>query len=394
MILAALCAPPKSITRARVRGHLWGRARPLIMARPFTRHCERPLEPNRALQDKPFLVLLVVVSLAFAWILWPFYGAIFWATILAILFAPLYARVANALRQRCTLAAIATVAIILLLVILPSALVTGMLLQEGFQVYGKLRSGEWNIGSYFAQLYAAMPGWLTTLLDRFELTDLSEVQQRLSAGLSKGVQFLAGQALNVGQNTLDFLVSFFIMLYLLFFLLRDGRALGQRIRGAVPLQQDLQAMFFRKFADVVRATVKGTIVVAIVQGALGGFIFWVLGIQAPVLWGVVMAFLSLLPAVGTALVWVPVALYLLATGAVWQGVVLIAFGVLVIGLVDNVLRPILVGKDTKMPDYVVLIATLGGIAVFGLNGFVIGPLIAAMFMAAWDVVAAARMSAR
>ena len=121
------------------------------------------MEPNRALQDKPFLVLLVVISLAFAWILWPFYGAIFWATILAILFAPLYARLAKALRERCTLAALAAVAIILLLVILPSALVTGMLLQEGFQVYGKLRSGEWNIGSYFAHLYAALPGWLTTL---------------------------------------------------------------------------------------------------------------------------------------------------------------------------------------------------------------------------------------
>jgi predicted PurR-regulated permease PerM len=131
--------------------------------------------------------------------------------------------------------------------------------------------------------------------------------------------------------------------------------------------------------------VKGTILVAIVQGALGGLIFWLLGIHAPVLWGVVMAFLSLVPAVGAAVVWLPVALYLLATGAVWQGVVLIAFGAGVIGLVDNLLRPYLVGKDTAMPDYIVLISTLGGIAIFGLNGFVIGPLIAAMFIAVWDI---------
>ena len=112
-----------------------------------------------------------------------------------------------------------------------------------------------------------------------------------------------------------------------------------------------------------------------------------LGINAPVFWGVVMAFLSLLPAVGTALVWVPVAIYFLVTGALVKGLVLVAFGVIVIGMVDNVLRPILVGKDTKMPDYIVLISTLGGMAIFGINGFVIGPLIAAMFIAVWDTVA-------
>ena len=140
---------------------------------------------------------------------------------------------------------------------------------------------------------------------------------------------------------------------------------------------------------MIRATVKGNVLVAAAQGALGGLIFWFLGVQAPLLWAVLMAFLSLLPAVGAALVWAPVAIYFLVTGAIWQGVVLIAFGVLVIGLVDNVLRPILVGKDTKMPDYVVLLSTLGGMALFGLNGFVIGPVIAALFIAAWDLFASA-----
>jgi predicted PurR-regulated permease PerM len=344
-------------------------------------------------QDRAFLLLLTIITVAFAWILWPFYGAVFWATILAILFAPLYRRLADKMRQRCSLAALATVLVIFLLVILPAALIAGMLLQEGFQVYEKVRSGEWSLSDYFSRVYEALPAWITTLLDRLQLTTLGEVQERLSAGFAKGAQFVAGQALNIGQNTLDFVVSFFIMLYLLFFLLRDGRALGQRIRAAVPLRDELQHNFYGKFADVVRATIKGTIVVAIVQGALGGLMFWFLGIQAPVLWGVVMAFLSLLPAVGTALVWAPVAIYFLATGALWQGIVLAAYGVLVIGLVDNVLRPVLVGKDTKMPDWIVLLSTLGGMAIFGLNGFVIGPLIAAMFIAAWDVMAAINTSA-
>ena len=129
---------------------------------------------------------------------------------------------------------------------------------------------------------------------------------------------------------------------------------------------------------------------ALVQGALGGLILWLLGIGGPVLWGALMAVLSLLPAVGAAIVWLPVAVYLLATGAVWKGVVLIAYGMLVIGLIDNILRPILVGKDTQMPDYLVLISTLGGIATMGLNGFVIGPVIAALFITLWDFVSASR----
>jgi predicted PurR-regulated permease PerM len=149
-------------------------------------------------------------------------------------------------------------------------------------------------------------------------------------------------------------------------------------------------VIFSKFATVVRATVKGTIVVAILQGTLGGLMFWFLGIRAALLWAALMALLSLLPAVGAALVWFPVALYLLATGAVWQGLVLIAFGVLVVGLVDNLLRPMLVGTDIKMPDYVVLLSTLGGIEIFGMNGIVLGPLIAAMFMVVWDILSASR----
>jgi predicted PurR-regulated permease PerM len=125
--------------------------------------------------------------------------------------------------------------------------------------------------------------------------------------------------------------------------------------------------------------------VAIAQGALGGLGFWYLGVSGALLWAVLMAFLSLLPAIGAGLVWVPVALYFLITGALWKSVALLAYGVLVIGLVDNLLRPLLIGKETRMPDYIVMITTLGGMAVFGLNGFVLGPVIAAMFIAVWHI---------
>ncbi|MPZ77570.1 MAG: AI-2E family transporter [Deltaproteobacteria bacterium] len=342
------------------------------------------------LEDKAFLLLIIAVSLAFVWILLPYYGAVFWATVLAIVFAPAYRRLLRSMRQKPTPAALAAVMIILMMVILPLTLVGAMLVQEGFGVYERIQSGELNIGQSFQQVFGALPGWTIDLLDRFGLTNLGLMQERLSSALMKGSQFLAAQALSIGQNTFQFIVNLFIVLYLLFFLLRDGDDLSNRIKNAIPLRAEQQRDLFSKFTTVIRATVKGNIVVALVQGALGGLIFWFLGVRAPVLWAVLMAFLSLLPAVGAGLVWLPVAIYFLVTGAIWQGVVLIVFGVLVIGLVDNVLRPILVGKDTKMPDYIVLIATLGGMAIFGLNGFVIGPVIAAMFIAAWDIFSASR----
>lgn len=343
-----------------------------------------------ALQEKTFLVLIIAVSIAFVWIMWPFYGTVFWAIVLAVVFSPLYRRLATSMRQRRTLAALATVVIIVLVVILPLAIITGLILQEGLALYDRVQSGELSFSRYLQRLFDALPAWITSLLDRYGVTSLSEVGEKLSAGITKSIQFLAAHAVSVGQNAFDLVVGFFLMLYLLFFFLRDGQRLARRIRQAVPLQEELERNLFMKFVDVIRAAIKGNVVVAAVQGALGGLIFWFLDIHAPILWAVLMAFLSLLPAIGTALVWLPVAIYLLVAGQIWQGIVLIAFGVLVIGLVDNVLRPILVGKDTEMPDYLVLMSTLGGMAIFGLNGFVIGPVIAAMFIAVWSTVAPPR----
>ena len=146
-----------------------------------------------------------------------------------------------------------------------------------------------------------------------------------------------------------------------------------------------ERLLFKKIAEVARATVKGNLLVAMAQGSLGGLIFWILEIPAPLLWGVMMAVLSLIPAVGAGLVWLPVAIYLYAAGQWIAATVLISYGILIIGLADNLLRPILVGRDTKLPDWMVLLSTLGGLALLGINGFVIGPLIAVLFIAFWQI---------
>ena len=337
----------------------------------------------RTIAKRAFLFLIVVATLAFALILLPFYGAILWGIITAIVFAPLYRRLLKSMPQRRNLATFLTILIIVIVVILPMALITVALLQEASSVYASIESGEWNFGRYFQQVLDALPSWAANLLARFGLTNLGAVLQKLSLGLTAGSQFFATQIINIGQNTVNFIISLFLMLYLLFFLLRDGNKLLKILADAIPLEANQKRALFDKFTIVIRATVKGNIVVAIAQGALGGLIFWFLGIHAPVLWAVLMAFLSLVPAVGAGIVWLPVAIFFLITGATWQGIVLIAYGVLVISVVDNILRPILVGQDTKLPDYVVLFSTLGGISTFGINGFVLGPVIAAMFMAVW-----------
>lgn len=339
------------------------------------------------LHQKTFLFLLVTVTLAFGWILWPFYGAVFWGAVLAILFEPFNRQLLVTMRQRRNLAALTTLLLTLFVVIFPLTLITAALVQEATGVYQQIRSGSLNFGDYFLQIINALPAWMIKLLERFGVGNLSGLQDKLSSVAVQGSQLIATQALSIGQNTFEFVISFGIMLYLLFFLLRDGSALSAKIRQAIPLSTEHKRHLSGKFTTVIRATVKGNIVVAATQGALGGVMFWILGIQGALVWGVVMAFLSLLPAIGAGLIWAPVAIYFLLTGAIWQGVTLIAFGILVIGLVDNVLRPILVGKDTQMPDYVVLISTLGGMALFGLHGFVIGPVIAALFIAVWDLFA-------
>jgi predicted PurR-regulated permease PerM len=342
------------------------------------------------LQSKALVWLLMIVTVLFAMVLWPLSGAISWAVFMAIVFAPLQERSVLVCRGRRGWAAFGTLLVIVVSVLLPTALLTASITHEAAAFYERFKSGDIQLSQYFQRGIDALPSWVRTLLDRLDLADLGLVQRKLVEVLGRSSQALTSRVFLIGQNTLEFVVNLFVMLYLLFFLLRDGRALSAQAGGALPLKPQHTARLLDQFATVVRATVKGNVVVALVQGTLGGLAFWVLGIKGALLWGAVMALLSLLPAVGAAMVWGPVAVYLLSTGSIWPALGLTAWGVLVIGLVDNVLRPILVGKETLLPDYLVLIATLGGLAMFGLNGFVIGPVIAAIFLAVWDIFAQAR----
>lgn len=332
-----------------------------------------------------FYVLLVLVTLAFIWLMLPYYSAILWAVILAIVFYPVQTRLEGLLGGRRGLAAALSVVLCVCLVIIPTLALLGSLIREGNGVYTRIANREFDFNAYLLQMEAALPGWFRTWLGTVQLGDFAELRDRLTAAGMQASQLFASNILSLGQNALQFVVGVGIMLYLLFFLFRDGAELGRVMRQAIPLSDGYTHQFIDKFAAVIRATVKGNIIIAIVQGAIGGATFWLLSIQAAVLWGVVMALFSMLPAVGAAIVWAPVAAYFALTGQWGPAVILTFVGVLVIGLIDNLLRPPLVGRGTRLPDYVVLVSTVGGMSLIGINGFVVGPLIAALFVAAWSL---------
>lgn len=334
-------------------------------------------------QHRAFIVLLIMVTLAFFALLAPFFGAVLWAGIFAIIFMPLQNRMHAKMPHSPTLASLCTLTICIVVAIIPLIAITLSLVHEGTSLYQRIQSEELDFGAYLDRLREAAPR-IEAVLARIGV-DFAEIRdglKSLAAASSKG---LARNAVNLGQISVSFMISFAVMLYVLFFLLRDGNRLARQIHDAIPLSEEHKHRLFRKFGEVVRATIKGNVLVAIIQGTLGGLIFWALGIQGALLWGALMAILSLLPAVGAALIWLPVAVYFLLTGSIWQGVVLVIFGVGPIGLADNLLRPRLVGQQTQLPDYLILVTTLGGLALMGISGFVIGPLIAALFIAVWDL---------
>ncbi|MEH6757144.1 MAG: AI-2E family transporter [Parasphingorhabdus sp.] len=333
------------------------------------------------------LALLVIISLAFALLIEPFFGAIVWGVVVAVLFQPVYQKMSIWLSPRVNLAAFLTLILVILLVIVPAILLGMALVQEATNAYVSIQAGEFDFGGVFVSFQNSLPSWVQNQLAAWGYGDLTTVRPRIEEAVGNTLEFLIGQAFSVGQGAFRFMLALGVMLYLTFFLLRDGRDLAAQIENVVPLSQSKSRILIDKFFIVIIATIKGSFVIALLQGAVGGLIFWALDIRGALLWAVSMAIFSLIPAIGTGFVWLPVGIYLLVTGSVWQGIVLILAGIFIISMIDNLVRPTLVGRDTRMPDYVVLISTLGGLELFGFNGIVIGPLLAALFIAVWRIFA-------
>jgi len=348
---------------------------------------------RRGVENGGLILFLALITIGLTLIVSGFLGALLWATLAAILFQPLFQRLLAGWPDRRNSAAALTLAIITVAVVIPAMIVASMVVEQAAGLYGQIRAGQIDFAAQFQKLHDALPLRLQRLLDGSGFDSLERAQVRISQQIGSRASLLASRAFSIGANAAAFVLAFGVGLYVTFFLLRDGEHLGPAIVRALPLERSVAERLADKFVVVVRATIKGSGLVALAQGAVGAITFWIVGLPASLLWGVLMAIVALLPAVGPAIIWGPVAVYLLATGAIWQAVVVLVSGVLVIGLVDNILRPILVGRDTGIPDWLVLVTTLGGINLVGLSGIVVGPLAGALFITGWQVLAEQRLAA-
>jgi predicted PurR-regulated permease PerM len=348
---------------------------------------------RKRVESGGLILFLAFITIGLALVVSSFISALLWASLAALLFQPLYQRLLARWPDRRSTAAAVTILIITVAVVIPAMIVTSLVVEQAAGVYNQIRSGQINFASYFERVHDALPLRLQRLLDSAGFGSFERAQAQISQAVSNSASMLARHALSIGANAASFLLAFGVGLYMTYFLLRDGERIGPAIVRGLPLEPTVAARLADKFVSVVRATIKGSGVVALVQGALGAVTFWIIGLPAALLWGMLMAIAALLPAVGPAIIWAPVAVYLLATGAIWQAVVVILSGVLVIGLADNILRPILVGRDTGIPDWLVLVTTLGGIDLVGLSGIVVGPLAGALFITGWQILTEQRVAA-
>jgi predicted PurR-regulated permease PerM len=336
---------------------------------------------------KAFLLILVIgISAAFLTLLRPFLMTILLAAVFSGLVHPIYVRLSRSLSGNRPLAAALTILLTLVLVIGPVIGVLGVVVNQAIRVTESIRP--------VVERLVNEPIYLDQQLRRIPFIDrIGPYREQLltKAGdiVSAIGTFLVASLSSTTRGTVAVLFQFFIMLYTMFFLLMDGPALLRSILNHLPLHDQDRQLMIDRFMSVTRATLKGTVIIGLIQGALAGIAFRIVGIPDAVFWAVVMMVLSILPAVGGALVWVPASVILIGTGSVLKGLLLAAFCGLVVGSVDNVLRPRLVGRDTKMHDLMILFSTLGGILLFGPIGFIIGPILAGVFVTSWEIFAVA-----
>ncbi len=338
---------------------------------------------NRDTVNKSVLLLLVVfISAIFLSMIRSFLMAIFMAGISSALAYPVYRRFVHWYGGRRALASLSTLVLIVFVVILPLAGLMGIVTAQAIKVGQTVTP--------WVQEQIARPGEFHNLLSNLPFYDTLEpysdiIWSKAGEFIGNISRFLISSLSSATMGAVNLMFMAFVMLYTMFFFLLDGDKLLYKILYYLPLQDQDEQRMLAKFTSVTRATLKGTAVIGILQGGLAGFAFWVVGIPSAVFWGTIMAVLSIIPGVGTALIWGPAAIILAAGGNFLKAGGLAVFCAIVVGSIDNLLRPILVGKDTQMHELMIFFGTLGGIIMFGVMGIIIGPIVAALFVTIWEI---------
>jgi len=334
----------------------------------------------RLIQKVVFITLLLTVTGVFVWLIHDFLIAVFWAIVLAIIFRPLEKHLEKSMPRLKGIPSILTILAIILLVVLPIFFVGGMVVRESIHYYQ-----TYVVDTTTGQ--AKLKAQISRITSKLEAIGVAQTQvtSTVTNTIEKTSSWITQAAISFGGNTLRFLLQLFVMLYVLFYVLRDGDSLRETMMHILPVGDTKEKMLFERFASITRATIKGTFVIGAIQGAIGGILFFIAGISAPFLWATLMAFFAIIPAVGPTIIYVPAGLLLLASGSYWQGALVLLGGFFIVSTIDNIIRPPLLGRDTKMPDALILLSTLGGLTLFGISGFVIGPIITGFFLALWHM---------
>ena len=336
--------------------------------------------------EQGFLLLVVFgITLLLLFMIRGFLVAVILAGVFAAMGRPAYLVLAESLHGRARIAALLTVLGLLLLMIVPLGAFLALVVAQAIDVADS--AGPW------IQEQSGRLGELTTWLQGLPavgqfVPDQQALLARASELAGQIGTFLIANARAATTGTVTLILQLFVMLYSMYFFLLDGPAILARILYFTPLDEDDERKLIGQFVSVTRATIKGSILVGLLQGGLAGAAFFILQIPGAAFWSTVMAVLSVIPLLGSGIVWVPTSVILVSTGRVLAGVGLALWGILVVGTIDNFLRPRLVGRDTKMHDLLVLLSTFGGLAMFGLVGFIVGPIVAALFLTAWDLYGA------
>ncbi len=333
-----------------------------------------------------FIAVLLGTALVFFRMMRVFFVPVLLAAVFATLFYPLYEAFLRLFRGRKTLASFFCCFVLLLGLIVPLYVVADLVAREAIDFY---RTSQDRIAEFFQKGSAGPLAWLRTLpLVRDLPLDQLGLQNALQNVTASAGGVAAALIKKTSQGTIQVVVLLFVTLFTMFYFFRDGKVLVRRIRSLIPLDREYKDAIVARFSAVARATVKGTLLIALVQGTLSGLTLWIFGVGSPFLWGVVATLMALVPMVGVWLVLYPAAFIQIATGHLWQGIGILLVTVLIIVNVDNLMRPRLVGQETGMHDLMVFFSTLGGLAMFGPAGLIIGPMIAALFLSLLDIYSA------
>jgi predicted PurR-regulated permease PerM len=331
------------------------------------------------------LLLVAAISVVFLAMIWSFLQALLLAAILAGMVRPVYRRFVKWFGGREGLASATTILLLLVLGLGPLSAFLGIVAGQAIEVSQKVipwAKENLDEGSMFEA-----EKWLTKKVPMLEgmMPSRTDMLKGVGGVVKEAGTFMAGSVSKMTAGTAAFFLNMFVMLYAMFFFLMGGRGMLNKILYYSPLPQKDEELMLERFSSITRATIKGTMIIAVIQGTLGGIGFWAAGISGAAFWGTIMMVMSIIPGVGTAVVWVPAVIILFVKGDTMTAILLTAWCAGVVGTIDNVLRPRLVGQDAKMPDLLILLSTLGGIFMFGATGFIIGPIVAGLFLTAWSI---------